>query len=342
MRLVKNINSYDYKTRMKIERDFYTDKGWLNGISHQNYKHGNETRPFMSDRRSIVDDCYPVSNYDNSFHVGEEIYIDDNEENVFVDPTDPNVVHIVTACKTTDFIYSKVISLGLFTQYYTEIVSEKDSGGNYIKDEYGNYIWEHYSDKREYEDIINILHPQAKESDKRQLLDSYDLRILPKISYPFTNEVHDVFDALNNKNPFEKWNAIKGKSIKVIALKELCTLTTATKVRMITVPIFTFIDKDINTEIKNEYHYEPRFFIRSKCGNLNYRIIVDEKTQLKGLMNLDTGKQVCRCFFDDISYSDFLYTVENPPEGMVKFTKNGYEAMCELSQLEKTLKKRKV
>ena len=111
---------------------------------------------------------------------------------------------------------------------------------------------------------------------------------------------------------------------------------------MITVPIFTFIDKDINTEIKNEYHYEPRFFIRSKCGNLNYRIIVDEKTQLKGLMNLDTGKQVCRCFFDDISYSDFLYTVENPPEGMVKFTKNGYEAMCELSQLEKTLKKRKV
>ena len=31
-------------------------------------------------------------------------------------------------------------------------------------------------------------------------------------------------------------------------------------------------------------------------------------------MNLDTRKQVCRCFFDDISYSDFLYTVENPPE----------------------------
>ena len=192
------------------------------------------------------------------------------------------------------------------------------------------------------------------------MLDSCDLQAFPKYSYPFTNEIHDVFDALNNKNPIEKWNVIKGKSIKVVALKELCTLSLTTMVRthqvqigrvteyhemrprIVTVPIFTFIDKDINKEIKNEHHYEPRFFIRGKCGNINYRITVDKKTQLKGLINLDTGKRVCRCFYDDISCVDFLYSIENPPEDMVKFTKDGYEAMCKLSQLEKILKKQKV
>ena len=348
-------------------RAYYLEKGWLTGVSYLDHGLSYGEPGYMPVGHSRIDDNYPSPWYDNGYHVdnefheGEEIYIDDNDENVFVDPTARNVAHLIVFCKTIDNIYPKVISMRVFRWSVPEYVSEKDSQGNYKKDEYGNYIWRHYSDKKEYEEILKIIRPEMGEYEIRQHIDSFDFNTLPKYVYPFSNQVHDVYDAFRGaKTNLEIWNRIKGRCIKVVNTKEVCTLGLTTRVsvsrtvwgkineykekclRMVKVPVFTFVNKDINKEIKSEHHYEPRYFIRHKSGNLNYRIIVDEKTQLKGLVDLDTGRKICLCYFDDISHLFFSLDDTNMPIELVKLKKDGYEAMCEMGQLRRFLKKQKV
>ncbi len=357
MRIESN-RYYDYQEKLKYERWYYKNKGWLMGISYLNHNRGYEKdgRLLRAEGHSRINDCFPVSEYDNRFQVGEEIYIDDNDENVFVDPAYPNVAHIITACKNADNIYTKVISLGIFTHSYIEIVNEKDVSGNYKKDEHGNYIRKHYSDKKEYEDILKIISPQDSEYKIKQYIEKIDFNTEPKFVYPFTNQVHDVYDAIRpTKTNLEIWNIIKGKCLKVVSTKEVCTLsvtqmtslssTVLGKVHtryeywplVVNVPVFTFINKDINKEIKEEHHYEPRYFIREEGHN--YRIVVDKKTGKQGISNLDTGKVICRSIFDNISLFDFQREDNKPPVKMLKFNKDGYMATCELCQLETMMKK---
>lgn len=369
MKLESASQHYSLIEMTKHLRKHYIDKGWFMGVSYLDHELSYGKLGYRPVGHSLIDDCYPSSWYDryynyrvdNDFHEGEEIYIDDNDENVFVDPTALNVAHILVSCKTIDKIYPKVISLGVFKRSVPEYVSERDCQGNYKKDENGNFIWKHYSDKKEYEDILKILRPQMGEYEIKQYIDSLDFNTLPKHVYPFSNQVHDVYDALRGvKTNLEIWNRIKGRCIKVVNTEEVCTLGLTDRVsvsrtvlgkireykekwpRMVKVPVFTFVNKDINKEIKAEHHYEPRYFIRQKSGNLNYRIIVDEKTQLKGLVDLDKGRKICQCYFDDINHLCFSLDDANMPIELVKFKKDGYEAMCEIGQLKRFLKKQKV
>ena len=325
--------TYDFKEKIELERNFYKDKGWLSGISYLNHERFYEKD---SDHIQIID-RYPVTNFNNDFVEGEEIYIDDNIDNVFIDPTAQNVVHLLTYCKTNNSIYTKVISFDIFTSVVIEFNNQKDSTGSYDLKKFGN--------KQELEDFANEYY--SNPTDYISSYHDFEIKAIP----PYTSQFKDVYDSIRgSKTNLDIWNTIKGKCLKVVKTTKVFTVESRMEVnrwlnaefkyttRDVTVPAFTFVDKDINKEIKSEHHYEPQYFISDHSGYKNYRIIVDEKTKLKGLVNVNTGKKICRCVFDNISYFQYIINVQDPPEIMIKFTKNGYEAICEVNRLEAALK----
>ena len=326
--------TYDFKEKIELERDFYKDKGWLSGISYLNHE-----RFYKKDSDHIqIIDRYPVTNFNNDFVEGEEIYIDDNIDNVFIDPTAQNVVHLLTYCKTNNSIYTKVISFDIFTSVVIEFKNQKDSTGG--------YDFKIFENKQELEDFANEYY--SNPTDYISSYHDFEIKAIP----PYTSQFKDVYDSISgSKTNLDVWNTIKGKCLKVVKTTKVFTVESRMEVnrwlnaeykyttRDVTVPAFTFVDKDINKEIKSEHHYEPQYFISDHSGYKNYRIIVDEKTKLKGLMNLNTGKIICKCVFENISYFQHIFNVNNPPEILIKFTKFGKEAICELNKIDTYMRK---
>lgn len=324
----------DFKQEIEIERQFYKDKGWLSGISYLNHERFYEKD---SDHIQIID-RYPVTNFNNDFVEGEEIYIDDNIDNVFIDPTAQNVVHLLTYCKTNNSIYTKVISFDIFTRIVIEFNHQKDSTGSYDLKKFKN--------QQELEDFANEYY--SNPTDYISSYHDFEIKAIP----PYTSQFKDVYDSISGSNTnLDIWNTIKGKCLKVVKTTKVFTVESRMEVnrwlnaeykyttRDVIVPAFMFVDKDINKEIKSEHHYEPQYFISDHSGYKNYRIIVDEKTKLKGLMNLNTGKIICKCVFENISYFQHIFNVNNPPEILIKFTKFGKEAICELNKIDTYMRK---
>ena len=308
----------DLEAQMAKMRYEKASQGWISGLAALDHTVAYENNIILIKKHSYLSDIY-ITNLEE----GEELYFDNNENDVFVNSSFQNVAHVLVVSKTANNISAKWISLAVFRRSVTQFKMEGNHGNPIF---YAN--WEE-SEKYNYEtfseEIIRDIFPLELRDFKNHYVSIY----------PATKHTNDVFkEVYKCKTNLEIWEKLKGKCVKVVKTTSVETYDPFIYggmggMRTVRVPAFVFVDKDINKEIKNEKHYEPYYFFG------NYRIIVDEKTNKWGIKNLKTGKVVVPCVYDHISYQSY----DNPQyvkkkTTLVKFETNGYEAFCKANELK--------
>ena len=307
----------DLEAQMAKMRKEKASQGWISGLAALDHTIAYDNNMILIKKHSILKDTF-ITNLEE----GEELYFDNNENDVFVNSSFQNVAHVLVVSKTKNTLCAKWISLALF---YRSVIQCK------MEDERPNPIfYSKWEDSEKYnfetfsEEIIRDIFPlELRDSDT------------PIKIYPATKDPNDVFKKIYKcKTNLEIWDKLKGKCVKVVKTTLVETYDPFMHggmggMRTVRVPAFVFVDKDLNKEIKNEKHYEPYYFFG------NYRIIVDEKTNKWGIKNLKTGKVVVPCVYDHISYQSY----DNPQyvkkkTTLVKFKTNGYEAFCKANELK--------
>jgi hypothetical protein len=127
-----------------------------------------------------------------------------------------------------------------------------------------------------------------------------------KIVRAKTERHHDVYDAIQKcRSEREIWDTIKGKCFKVVDILETAKgllwkdgLFLSTDKRSVLnyrkVPVFEFIDK------KPVFFpdYDPRYFYE------DYKIVSSEDKEKWGIVNVRTNETVVPCVFDDIKWGE--------------------------------------
>lgn len=307
----------DLEAQMAKMREEKASQGWISGLAALDHTKAYDNNVILIKKHSILKDTF-ITNLEE----GEELYFDNNENDVFVNSSFQNVAHVLVVSKTANNISAKWISLAVFYRFVSPFKME----GN-LMDPIFYANWEE-SEKYNYEtfseEIIRDVFP----------LELRDFKYHPVYIYPATKHTNDVFkEVYKCKTNLEIWDKLKGKCVKVVKTTLVETFDPARPYSRglisVRVPAFVFVDKDINKEVKNEKHYEPYYFFG------NYRIIVDEKTNKWGIKNLKTGKVVVPCVYDHINYQSY----DNPQyvkkkTTLVKFKTNGYEAFCKANELK--------
>lgn len=253
----------------------------------------------------------------SKFVLGDELYIDDNLDNLFR-PNNKNICPgVVVACynpkvgntaKTLlfdylDFTQPEVDTSVLTTGYYKLPLTKRT--GNVIR---------------------------AK-----------------------TSEHHTVYDTIHNcRTEQEVWRLIKGKSLKVVDFIETPKMNywpkrdgfipvhddKGIRLAIRKVPVFEFVDK--NPVFLPDY--DPRFFYE------DYRIVSSEDKTRWGIVNVRTNETVVPCVFDDIKWGEGFwretsgYTIVSEDDvnksttrkfEFVRFYKFGMKALFRISDLDK-------
>ena len=275
--LINDLGSKDatINERLQLERRKLLSYGWISGIEALSGKH----IPCDFFNPQLL-----YSNNDNNFKTGDELYIGDDINNVFLERSNTmNVLHVLTICKTTLNVGEKDVQ----PFYYPKIISF-----NILDYSLNGYNLKTYG--------------YIRENQPQELFTSR------------TSNIHDVYDRISNcSTEKEVWETIKNKCIKIVDVHEILPENYTERSKKVFLPVLSFVENRLNNLDLSNPQYNIRdykidsYFFRN---NLGYKY-------LHGIINRKTGIWVVNQEFDHIDwvigiYRSFVKFIKDDYEAM--------------------------